>query len=44
MNITDKLYAYNVTRGNASNAAPSYTAAAPRTIVFGLQYQLSLKK
>lgn len=44
MNITDKLYAYNVTRGNGSNAAPSYTAAAPRTIVFGLQYHLSLIK
>lgn len=44
MNITDKLYAHNVTRGNASNAAPSYTAAAPRAIVFGLQYHLSLKK
>ncbi|MEO8516301.1 MAG: TonB-dependent receptor [Flavobacterium sp.] len=44
MNITDKLYAYNVTRGNTANAAPSYTAAAPRTFVFGLQYSLSLKK
>ena len=44
MNITDKLYAYNVTRGNMANAAPSYTAAAPRALVFGLQYHLSLKK
>lgn len=43
MNLTDKLYAYNVTRGNAATAAPSYTAAAPRTFVFGLQYNLSLK-
>ncbi len=44
MNFTDKLYAYNVTRGNATTAAPSYTASAPRTFVFGLQYNLSLKK
>lgn len=44
MNVTDKLYAYNVSRGNTTTAAPSYTAAAPRTFVFGLQYNLSLKK
>ena len=44
MNLTDKLYAYNVTRGNMASAAPSYTAAAPRTFVFGLQYQLQLNK
>ena len=43
MNLTNKLYAYNVSRGNATNAAPSYTAAAPRTFIFGLQYNLSLK-
>lgn len=43
MNLTDKLYAYNVSRGNTTNAAPSFTAAAPRTFVFGLQYNLSLK-
>lgn len=42
INLTDKLYAYNVTRGNAANATPSYTAAAPRTFVFGMQYHLSL--
>ncbi|MGX7668261.1 TonB-dependent receptor [Flavobacterium pedocola] len=44
MNLTDKLYAYNVTRGNTVTSAPTYTAAAPRTFVFGLQYNLSLKK
>ena len=43
MNLTDKLYAYNVTRGNSSNN-PSYSPAAPITFVFGLQYNLSLKK
>lgn len=42
MNFTDKLYAYNVTRGNTSTSQPTYTAAAPRTFVFGLQYDLTL--
>ncbi|MCI9846297.1 TonB-dependent receptor [Flavobacterium pectinovorum] len=44
MNLTDKLYAYNVSRTNIANAQPTYTAAAPRTFVFGIQYNLSLKK
>ena len=44
MNLTDKLYAYNVTRGNASTSQPNYTAAAPRTFLFGIQYNLTLKK
>lgn len=44
MNFTDKLYAYNVTRGNTPTSTPSYTAAAPRTFVFGLQYHLQLNK
>ena len=43
MNLTDKLYAYNVSRSNASNAQASYTAAAPRTFVFGIEYHFSLK-
>ena len=44
INITDKLYAYNVTRGNTSTSLPNYLAAAPRTFILGLQYNLSLKK
>ena len=44
MNLTDKLYAYNVSRANTTTAQPSYTAAAPRTFIVGLQYNLSLKK
>ena len=44
MNLSDKLYAYNVSRNNLANAQPTYTAAAPRTFVFGIQYNLSLKK
>ncbi|WP_166925464.1 TonB-dependent receptor [Flavobacterium poyangense] len=44
INLTDKLYAYNVSRANIPNAQPTYTAAAPRTFVFGIQYNFSLKK
>lgn len=44
INLTDKLYAYNVSRGNLSTSLPTYTAAAPRTFILGLQYNLSLKK
>jgi iron complex outermembrane receptor protein len=43
-NLTDKLYAYNVSRGNTTTSQPTYTAAAPRTFVVGLQYNFSLKK
>jgi outer membrane receptor protein involved in Fe transport len=44
INITDKLYAYNVSRGNQATAQPNYTAAAPRTFLVGLQYNFSLTK
>jgi iron complex outermembrane recepter protein len=44
INITDKLYAYNVSRSNTAGSQPSYTAAAPRTFLIGLQYNFSLKK
>ncbi|TDW48570.1 outer membrane receptor protein involved in Fe transport [Flavobacterium sp. 270] len=44
MNLTDKLYAYNVSRANTAGSQPTYTAAAPRTFVFGIQYNFSLKK
>ncbi|MFK7060548.1 TonB-dependent receptor [Flavobacterium oreochromis] len=42
MNFTDQLYAYNVSRGNSSKSVSNYTPSAPRTFVFGLQYDLSL--
>jgi iron complex outermembrane recepter protein len=42
-NITDKLYAYNVSRGNLSTSQPTYTAAAPRTFLLGMQYNFSLR-
>lgn len=44
INITDKLYAYNVSRANTAASQPTYTAAAPRTFLIGLQYNFSLKK
>jgi outer membrane receptor protein involved in Fe transport len=44
LNLTDKLYAYNVTRANTTTSQPTYTAAAPRTFLFGIQYNLSFKK
>jgi iron complex outermembrane recepter protein len=44
MNLTDKLYAYNLSRGNASNSQTTYIAAAPRTFLLGIQYNLCLKK
>ncbi|MGQ7944874.1 TonB-dependent receptor [Flavobacterium sp. WC2509] len=44
INITDKLYAYNVSRANTTSSQPSYTAAAPRTFLIGLQYNFSLRK
>lgn len=44
MNVTDKLYAYNVTKGNTASSPATYTAASPSTFVFGLQYSLFLNK
>lgn len=38
MNVTDELYANTASSGNASADRTSYGAAAPRTFVFGLQY------
>ncbi|WP_435355860.1 TonB-dependent receptor [Emticicia sp. SJ17W-69] len=44
MNLTDALYAYNATRGNATTDRTTFTAAAPRTFVLGLQYKFVGKK
>ena len=38
VNITDELYAVNATRGNGATDRTTYTPAAPRTFVFGIQY------
>lgn len=43
MNATDALYAFNVTRGNNATDRASYTAAAPRTWVLGIQYNFVKK-
>jgi outer membrane receptor protein involved in Fe transport len=44
MNITDELYAFNATRGNASTSKTTFTPAPPRTFVFGIQYNFTGKK
>lgn len=44
MNITDELYAFNATRGNAVTSRTTYTPAPPRTVVFGLQYNFTGNK
>ncbi|HMO61427.1 MAG TPA: TonB-dependent receptor [Ferruginibacter sp.] len=41
MNLTDALYATGATRGNAATDRTTFTPAAPRTFVFGLQYSFS---
>lgn len=38
MNATNELYAHAATRGNSATSRTSYTPAAPRTFVFGIQY------
>jgi outer membrane receptor protein involved in Fe transport len=43
MNITDELYAFNATRGNASTSKTTFTPAPPRTFVFGVQYNFEGK-
>ncbi|MFD2520620.1 TonB-dependent receptor [Emticicia soli] len=44
MNLTDALYATNATRGNAATDRTTFTPAAPRTFVVGLQYNFVGKK
>lgn len=44
MNLTDALYATNATRGNAVTDRTTFTAAAPRTFVMGVQYNFTGKK
>ncbi|UTA69047.1 TonB-dependent receptor [Emticicia sp. 21SJ11W-3] len=44
MNLADALYATNSTRGNAATDRTTFTAAAPRTFVMGIQYNFVGKK
>ena len=43
MNLTDELYANAATRGNSVNDQTTFTPAAPRTFVLGLQYTFTGK-
>lgn len=44
LNVTNELYANAATRGNASGDRTTFTPAAPRTIVIGLQYNIANEK
>jgi iron complex outermembrane recepter protein len=44
MNATDALFAYNATRGNAATDRTTFTPAAPRNFVLGVQYNFVGKK
>ncbi|MVM30817.1 TonB-dependent receptor [Spirosoma sp. HMF4905] len=43
LNVTNALFATNATRGNNATDRTTYTPAAPRTFVFGVQYNFSGK-
>jgi iron complex outermembrane recepter protein len=43
LNLTDELYANSATRGNSANDRTTYTPAAPRTFIFGIQYTFTAK-
>lgn len=42
-NTFDQLYAYNVSKGNQTNAQATFTPAAPRTFVGGLIFNIDFK-
>lgn len=43
INLTDELYANSATRGNSATDRTTYTPAAPRTIILGIQYNFTLE-
>lgn len=44
LNLTDELYANSATRSNGAKDRTSFTPAAPRTFVFGIQYTFTGKR
>lgn len=44
LNVADVLYSSNATRGNNITDRTTYTPTAPRTFVFGIQYNFTGKK
>lgn len=44
LNLSNELYAHNATRGNNPTDRTTFTPAAPRTVVLGLQYTFSGKQ
>jgi iron complex outermembrane recepter protein len=43
INLTDELYANSATRGNSATDRTTFTPAAPRTFVLGMQYTFNRK-
>jgi iron complex outermembrane receptor protein len=43
LNLTNELYANSATRGNSPTDRTTFTPAAPRTVVFGVQYSFTGK-
>ena len=44
MNLTDKLYAFNVEKGNNTTDTANFRVAAPRTFMIGIEYNFDFKK
>jgi iron complex outermembrane recepter protein len=44
LNLTDELYAHNVSRGNSPTDRSNFTPAAPRTFTMGIQYNFVGKR
>ncbi len=44
INLTDKLFAYNVEKGNNPTDKAAFRVAAPRTFMFGVEYNLEFNK
>jgi outer membrane receptor protein involved in Fe transport len=44
MNVANELYATSVNRGNNVTDRATFNPGAPRTIVFGVQYNFTGKK
>jgi iron complex outermembrane recepter protein len=44
MNVTNELYAHSASRGNSVTDQSTFTPAAPRTMVTGIQYNFSAKR
>ena len=44
MNLTDKLYAFNVEKGNNTTDTANFRVASPRSFMMGIEYNFDFKK